>query len=110
MTNFGMRRTREASSQRTTAPASVAAGTAYRDRRRRLAAIAACLPAREDQLAHLVAVGLELRVELQLDGPRPRQVDREDARQATGPRRHDHDLVGEQDRLGDRVRDEEDRL
>src|SRR5262250_379422 len=110
MTNFGILKIWEASSQTTIAAASVAAGTAWRDRLRRLPAIAARLAAREDQAAHLVAVRLELRVELELDGPRPGQVDLDDARQPPRPRRHDHDLVGQQDRLGDRVRDEEDGL
>src|SRR5262249_61421450 len=53
---------------------------------------------------------LELRVELELVGPWPRQIDLDDARQPPRPRRHDRDLVGEQDRLGDRVRDEQDRF
>ena len=67
-------------------------------------------PAREDQTTNLVAVRLELRVELQLDSPRSRQVDRDDTRDAPGPRRHDHDFVSEQDRFGDRVGDEENGL
>src|SRR5262249_8470246 len=110
MTKFGILKIRKASSQTTIAAASVAAGTRCRERLRRLPAIAARLAAREDQAAHLVAVRLELRVELQLDRPRPWQVDPDDARQAPRPRRHDHDLVGQQDRLWDRVRHAKDGL
>ena len=53
---------------------------------------------------------LEARIELHLHRARPRQVDRQHAGDAPGPRRHDHHAVGEQDRLRDAVGDEQDGL
>src|SRR6185436_1282193 len=38
------------------------------------------------------------------------EIDAHDLLDAAGPGRHDHDLVGEVDRLADAVRDEDDRL
>ena len=60
--------------------------------------------------ADLVAGRLEAGVELELHGARPRQVHAQHAGDASGPRRHHHHPVGEEDRLRDGVGDEEDRL
>ena len=54
--------------------------------------------------------GNEIGLRLDLDRPRPRNVDVVDRRDAPWPGRHDDDAVGEEDRLCDRVRDEGDRL
>jgi hypothetical protein len=49
-----------------------------------------------------------MRVVAGLDRARVRQVDRHDPGDPAGPRRHDDDAGREEDRLGDRVRDEDD--
>ena len=51
----------------------------------------------------------EARVLARLGRPRLRQVDLDDLRDPAGPRRHHDDARREEHRLGDRVRDEDDR-
>ena len=52
----------------------------------------------------------EIRLSLDLDRTRARNVDIVDRRDAAGPRGHHDDAVGEEDRLRYRMRDEGDRL
>ena len=60
------------------------------------------------QAPHLGDVFGEARVLPRLRATRVRQVDLDDAGDLARPRRHDDDAGREEDRLGDRVRDEDD--
>src|SRR5687767_14892630 len=110
-TKSGTLKIRQTISHRTSVPSSTPVGRRTgRTRRSSAASMRRLLASGEDQTADLVAVVLEARVELHLDGAGTGQVHIEHKSQATGPRGHHHHAVGEQDRLRDAVGHEEDRL
>src|SRR5262252_5503344 len=89
-----------------TSPARGFAGLAIR---RETGAVTTSLrPLRFDAVAYPCRQLDEARIAQDRGLARPRQVDRHDVADAPGPRRHDDDDVGEQHRLADAVRHEED--
>src|SRR5687768_17192158 len=110
--NSRMPKSRTAASQRMTSPATAISGMAASRKARApqagLRGAAFAGTASEDELTDAMRAALEFRRALEIEGARPRERHVDDFGDAPGPRRHHHDAVGEQHRLGNGMRDEDD--